>query len=102
MSESIVDVSHRFYDEIVAPILAEYFPDELAVAAIGVFGHGSEALRLDDEFSSDHHWGLRIDALFPHEIYVARGAEMRDKVASACRLLSKAIRCERPMWPAPD
>ncbi|MCB0043709.1 MAG: hypothetical protein KDE23_28675, partial [Caldilinea sp.] len=59
------------------PILAEHFPDELAVAAIGVFGHGSEALRMDDAYSSDHHWGLRIDALFPHDIFVARGAEMR-------------------------
>ena len=82
MPESIVDVSHRFYDQIVAPILVERFPDELAVAAIGVFGHGSEALRLDDELSSDHHWGLRIDALFPHEIYTAKAADMREVVES--------------------
>ncbi|MEZ4556139.1 MAG: DUF4037 domain-containing protein [Caldilineaceae bacterium] len=82
MPESIVDVSHRFFDDIVKPILAEHFPDELAVAAIGVFGHGSEALRMDDAYSSDHHWGLRIDALFPHDIFVARGAEMREQVSA--------------------
>ena len=82
MSESIVDVSHRFYDKVVAPILAARFPDELALAAIGVFGQGSEVLRLDDEFSSDHHWGLRIDALFPHKVYAARGAEIREVVAA--------------------
>ena len=82
MPESIVDVSHRFFDDIVKPILAEHFPDELAVAAIGVFGHGSEALRMDDAYSSDHHWGLRIDALFPHEVFVARGAEMREQVSA--------------------
>ena len=82
MSESIVDVSRRFFVEVVEPILAESFPDELAAAAIGVFGHGSEALRLDDEYSSDHHWGLHVDALFPHEIYLARGAEIRAEVSS--------------------
>ena len=80
--ESIVDISRDFFQEIVKPILAEHFPDELSVAAIGIFGHGSEALRLDDEYSSDHHWGLRIDALFPHAVYVERGDEMREVVSS--------------------
>ncbi len=82
MSESIIDVSHRFFNEIVEPILAEEFPDELAAGAFGVFGHGSEALRMDDAYSSDHHWGLRIDALFPDEVYRARGAEMREGVSA--------------------
>ena len=59
MTESIIDISHSFFEEIVLPILTTHFPDETAVTAFGVFGHGSEALRLDDEYSSDHHWGLR-------------------------------------------
>jgi len=82
MPESIVDISRNFFLEIVKPILSEHFSDELAQAAIGIFGHGSEALRLDDEYSSDHHWGLRIDALFPHDVYLARGDEMRGVVSS--------------------
>ena len=82
MSESIVDVSHRFFEQLVRPILAEHFPAELAVAAMGVFGYGSEALRLDDEYSSDHHWGLRIDVLLPHDVFVARGAEMSARVSA--------------------
>lgn len=82
MSESIVDSSHRFFEAVIKPILVEHFPAELAVAAIGVFGHGSEALGLDDEYSSDHHWGLRVDALFPHDVYLARGDAMRAVVAA--------------------
>ncbi len=82
MSESIIDISRRFFVEIVEPILADEFPDELAAGAFGVFGHGSEALRMDDEYSSDHHWGLRIDALFPDEVYRARGEEMREGVSA--------------------
>lgn len=72
MSESIIDVSREFFDEIVKPILMKHFPAETAVTAFGVFGYGSEALRLDDELSRDHHWGLRIDALMPEGIFETR------------------------------
>ncbi len=69
MSESIIDISRGFFEEIVKPLLEERFPQQTAQTAFGVFGYGSEALRLDDEFSRDHHWGLRIDALMPQQIY---------------------------------
>lgn len=69
MSESIIDISRSFFLEIVQPILAQHFPDVMSVTAFGVFGYGSEALRLDDEFSRDHHWGLRIDAMMPDDVF---------------------------------
>ena len=72
MSESIIDISQAFFEEIVKPILTEHFPEETAQTAFGVFGYGSEALRLDDEYSRDHHWGLRIDALMPQEVFESR------------------------------
>ena len=72
MSESIIDVSRAFFEEIVKPILLAHFPEETATTAFGVFGYGSEALRLDDELSRDHHWGLRIDALMPPDIYATK------------------------------
>jgi hypothetical protein len=72
MSDSIIDVSREFFEEIVRPILQEHFPEETAVTAFGVFGYGSEALRLDDALSRDHHWGLRIDALMPADVFESR------------------------------
>jgi hypothetical protein len=69
MSESIIDVSREFFDEIVRPILAREFPNETAQTTFGVFGYGSEVLRLDDDYSRDHHWGLRINALMPEELF---------------------------------
>jgi hypothetical protein len=69
MAESIIDLSHQFFEQIVKPILEEHFPQETAQTAFGVFGYGSEALKMDDEYSRDHHWGLRIDALMPDEIF---------------------------------
>src|SRR5581483_998800 len=69
MPESIIDISHAFFDEIVKPVLEREFPAATAQTAFGVFGYGSEVLRLDDDFSRDHHWGIRINALMPDAVY---------------------------------
>lgn len=82
MSESIIDVSHDFFEEIVKPILLEHFPEETSVTAFGVFGYGSEALRLDDELSRDHHWGLRIDALMPEEVFETRRRVIMERLSA--------------------
>lgn len=72
MNASIIEISRQFFEEIVKPILLEHFPEETAQTAFGIFGYGSEALGLDDEYSRDHHWGLRIDALMPEEVFENR------------------------------
>jgi hypothetical protein len=71
MSVSIIDVSREFFDEAVRPMLEREFPAEMAQTVFGVFGYGSEVLRLDDDYSRDHHWGLRINALMPDTLYQA-------------------------------
>jgi len=76
MSKSIIEVSHQFFEQVVKPILEKHFPQETAQTAFGVFGYGSEALKLDDEYSRDHHWGLRIDALMPDDIFQNKRDEM--------------------------
>jgi hypothetical protein len=81
LNESIIDISRLFFEQIVHPILREYHPEETAQTAFGVFGYGSEALRLDDEYSRDHHWGLRIDALMPQDIFETR----REAIAETLR-----------------
>lgn len=77
MSTSIIDLSHAFFDEVLHPILAREFPAETAQMACGVFGYGSDVLRLDDGYSRDHHWGLRINALLPEALYQARGEALQ-------------------------
>jgi hypothetical protein len=72
MTESIIDLSRDFFEDIVKPILQEHFPAETAQTAFGIFGYGSEALGLDDAYSRDHHWGLRIDAMMPEVIFEIR------------------------------
>lgn len=79
---SIIDISRDFFQQIVLPILQEHFPAESAQTAFGIFGYGSEALGLDDEFSRDHHWGLRIDALMPEAIYQQQRDAIRNVLAS--------------------
>lgn len=76
MSDSILDTSRDFFEEIVKPILEEHFPEITAVTAFGLFGYGSEALGLDDEYSRDHHWGVRINALLPGSVTAAQKEQM--------------------------
>ena len=80
MNESILAVSRQFFQQIVLPILEQEFPAETAQTAFGLFGLGSEAYLMDDEYSRDHHWGLRIDALMPEELFQTRRAEILQTV----------------------
>jgi len=83
MNQSIVDISHEFFNQVVLPVLQREFPAETAHTAFGVFGYGSEALKLDDEYSRDHHWGLRIDALMPDEIFQNKRQEIVQVVSAS-------------------
>jgi hypothetical protein len=80
-NHSIIDESHAFWDEVVHPFLAARFPAETAQMTAGVFGYGSEVLRLDDAYSTDHHFGLRVNVLLPEEVMASRGAAIEDALA---------------------
>ena len=79
---SIIDESHDFWSEIVLPLLQTHFPTETAQMAAGFFGYGSEVLRLDDEYSTDHHFGLRVNILLPQSLMQAKGAAIEDTLAA--------------------
>lgn len=79
---SIIDDSHDFWDEIVLPLLRSRFPAETGQMAAGFFGHGSEVLRLDDRFSTDHHFGPRVNILLPERLRAERGTAIEDGLAA--------------------
>ena len=79
---SIIDDSHDFWDEVVLPLLQVRFPEETAQMAAGFFGYGSEVLRLDDDYSTDHHFGLRVNILLPEALMAARGVQIEDGLAA--------------------
>lgn len=82
MSESIVETSRAFFGEVVRPILEAHFGEITAVTAFGLFGYGSEALGLDDAYSRDHHWGVRIDALLPGWVTAVQQQEILATVSA--------------------
>jgi hypothetical protein len=82
VGESIVDTSRDFFNEIVKPILERECPEATAQTVFGIFGYGSEAFRMDDNWSQDHHWGLRINGLMHEELYQAHRAGMLQAVSA--------------------
>ena len=64
----ILEISRRFFSEIVLPILEKDFPEIVRNSACGFFGYGSECLGMDDHYSQDHHFGLRINMLVPNHM----------------------------------
>ncbi len=53
-----LELSRQFYWEAVRPVLAKSFPGLPHGAAL--IGSGSETLGFDDEMSTDHGWGPRL------------------------------------------
>lgn len=53
-----IELSRRFYHEVISPWLAAIRPGLVHAAAL--VGYGSELLGFDDETSRDHNWGPRV------------------------------------------
>ena len=79
---SIIDESHDFWSDIVFPLLLSHFPTQTAQMAAGFFGYGSDVLRLDDQYSTDHHFGLRVNILLPDAMMQAQGRAIEDMLAA--------------------
>ena len=72
-----LELSERFYEECVKPMLAEQFPDLLPYLAVGLFGSGSECYGFDDAVSTDHDFEPGVCILLPDETVVDRGRAFR-------------------------
>ena len=53
-----VELSRRYFHDVVEPVLAREFPDLRYSAAL--IGYGSEVLGFDTPMSTDHNWGPRV------------------------------------------
>jgi hypothetical protein len=71
-----LDMSRRFYQEAVRPVLDASFPGLPHSAAL--LGRGSEVLGFDDEMSADHNWEPRV-LLFLRDDDHARHREALDE-----------------------
>jgi hypothetical protein len=79
-----LEVSRRFYEEVVRPLLDASYPGLTYAAAL--IGSGSEILGFDSGMSMDHDWGVRLFLFLKEEDAHRREAiatvqlwELRDK-----------------------
>lgn len=69
-----IELSRRFYDEVVGPWLARDFPGLRHAAAL--LGYGSELLGFDDAMSQDHNFGARVIVLVSSADFAASAREV--------------------------
>lgn len=62
-----LELSRRFWQEILCPALERDFPDLFLLTATGLAGNGSECFGFDDELSRDHDWGTEVFLWLPEE-----------------------------------
>ena len=67
-----IELSRRFYAEVVGPWLARAFPGLAHAAAL--IGYGSELLGFDDAMSQDHNFGPRVIVLVTEADFAAQAA----------------------------
>lgn len=92
-----LELSRLFFEEAVRPILDARFPG-LPYAAARL-GTGSEVLGFDDETSTDHCWGARLDLFLPQDA----GEELRRSIDEALRQrLPHSFRGYPTSFSAPD
>ncbi len=72
-----LELSERFYNECVRPMLSEQFPELSALVAVGLFGSGSECFGFDDGVSTDHDFEPGVCILLPDESIVDRQTAFR-------------------------
>ena len=82
MATEIIEISRRFFEKEIKPVLESEFPETSQQVACGIFGYGPECLGMDDHYSRDHHWGLRIDMLIPDEHFESLAQEIRSRISA--------------------
>jgi hypothetical protein len=86
-----IELSRRFYAEIVRPYLADAFAGLRHAAAL--IGYGSELLGFDDAMSQDHNFGSRVILLVSAADFAASAAE----VVAAFHSVAPAVFLGHPM-----
>lgn len=69
-----IELSRRFYADLVRPFLAEAAPGLRHAAALG--GYGSELLGFDDDMSRDHNWGPRVHIVVSPDDFAAHAQRL--------------------------
>ena len=68
--------NRRFYEERVAPMLAEKFGQYISRIAVGLAGEGSDCFGFDDEISRDHDFGTGVCLWLTYEDMALFGREL--------------------------
>lgn len=76
-----IELSRRFFIEVVQPWLRQVAPELRYAAAL--IGYGSELLGFDDEMSKDHNWGPRVHVILSRDAFDAHARRLVEAFTQA-------------------
>jgi len=77
-----MDLCREYYAKIVAPAIAEKFPEYVDKIAAGLVGRGSDCYGYDDAYSRDHDWGPGCLLFVSSKTYSEIGEALEEMYAS--------------------
>ena len=97
-----LEVSRRLHEEVIAPLLAQRFP-QVSYASARLDG-GSDVLGFDTPVSRDHGWGPRVTLFLGHEEFATAGSAIAAALEEALpdTVAGVATRFAQPTAQAPD
>ncbi len=90
-------LSELLYKEIVSPIISKCCPELKYAAAL--LGRGSEVLGLDDEISTDHNWGPRLQLFLKESDFNSVGSVLKEQFSKD---LPPSFKGYSTNWSRPD
>ena len=98
---NVIDKNRRFYEDKVAKMIRDRFPEYEDRIAVGIAGEGSDCFGYEDEISRDHDFGTGVCLWLNDEDMAAIGKELSEAYNALVDEKERSFMTRRLVSPRP-